>query len=1005
MPQPRSPERMDFDASQPNGEEVLFDPAARERELDESYPNRPKNQHPTLPFHTLFQELFDPLHVLQKESKTKKGPTVNLRALGPDQKTMSKSDKKRALIQRYIDRWRREVGEDIYPAFRLIMPDKDRDRAMYGLKEKILAKYLVNVMKIDRNSEDAHNLLDWKRTTTSAAGDFPGRCFEVLQKRPVRVEVGDMTIGEVNDLLDRLAAAPKEAKQLPIMAEFYQRMNAEELMWLIRIILRAMKVGATEKTFFNNWHPDAESLFNISSSLRRVCWELHDPNVRLEGEDRGVTLMQCFQPQLADFPKKEFSKLVALLQPTDDDPEFWIEEKLDGERMQMHMVSDDTVPGGRSFKFWSRKAKEYTYLYGSDLHDKNSSLTRHLKDAFPDDVESIILDGEMITWDMEQDRICAFGTLKTAALAEKKNEFALTPRPLFKVFDILLLNGRPLTQYTLRDRRKALERAVKSVHRRMEIHEYTIGIKSEDIESALRAIIEDASEGLVLKNPRSSYHLADRVDDWQKVKPEYMDEYGENLDCVIIGGYYGSGRRGGGLSSFLCGLRSDTDPEKFLSFFKVGGGMKANDYAQIKHATEGKWHDYNPKKPPNEFIELAGQVLQREMPDMWIKPSESIVIEAKGAQITQSEDFALGLTLRFPRFKCIRTDRDYTTALSQQGFLDLQSKVEDQKKKEKQLKVDEFRKKRKTVRQPLKVVGYGRNVRLDDTAQRSKVFAQLIFYVITDSLAPNKHSKIDLENIIKSHGGKIIQTPSIKSSPDALVYTVADRRTVRVASLEKSGHFILKSAWIFDCIAQAERDFARGLPERPVVWEAERHFWHANEKERENSGYNVDEYGDPFYRDTSVDELRTLLSKMNDKDIGTLPQRKKDELVREWEDEGDMKGWMFKGKRFYFDEPGSTSSSDVNGNEDVMDFDEVKTSNGASKLQACLLASFAGATIAKSLSDTTVTHIITVPESDVKAIRKSLSSRKKIPRVVEAKWIDECWKEGTMVDEDGYAPR
>jgi hypothetical protein len=61
-----------------------------------------------------------------------------------------------------------------------------------------------------------------------------------------------------------------------------------------------------------------------------------------------------------------------------------------------------------------------------------------------------------------------------------------------------------------------------------------------------------------------------------KVKPEYMTEFGESLDCVIIGGYYGSGRRGGRLSSFLCGLRVDknqiqkgANPMKCYSFFKV----------------------------------------------------------------------------------------------------------------------------------------------------------------------------------------------------------------------------------------------------------------------------------------------------------------------------------------------------------------------------------------------------------------------------------------------------
>ena len=171
---------------------------------------------------------------------------------------------------------------------------------MYGLKEKVLGRFLVKIMKIDKHSEDGFNLLNWKLPGQNAvsrmAGDFAGRCFEVISKRPMRTVVGDLTISEVNDLLDKLSGASREDQQLPIMSEFYTRMNAEELMWLIRVILRQMKVGATEKTFFDLWHPDAESLFNVSSSLRRVCWELYDPSIRLESENRGVTLMQCFQP-------------------------------------------------------------------------------------------------------------------------------------------------------------------------------------------------------------------------------------------------------------------------------------------------------------------------------------------------------------------------------------------------------------------------------------------------------------------------------------------------------------------------------------------------------------------------------------------------------------------------------------------------------------------------------------------------------------------------------------
>ena len=575
---------------------------------------------------------------------------------------------------------------------------------MYGIKEKTIAKLLIKILKINKDSDDGHALNNWKQpgqtTASRMAGDFAGRCYEVISKRPRREEVGDMSIAEVNDRLDTLSIAQKEDQQEPIFAEFYEKMNPDELMWLIRIILKQMKVGATEKTLFRIWHPDAENLFNISSNLRRVCWELYDPSMRLEGEDRGIALMQCFQPQLAQFQIQSMQRMVDKMGRTEDDDEFWIEEKLDGERMQLHMITDDTIPGGKRFGFWSRKAKDYTYLYGNGFLDDNSALTRHLQNAFNERVENLILDGEMVTWDPELDRMVEFGHLKTAAIAEQKNPFSKGPRPLYRVFDLLYINGTSLTNHVLRDRRKVLETVVNNVERRLEIHTCKKAHSVADIEPILRIVIEDASEGLVLKNPRSPYRLNQRNDDWMKVKPEYMDGYGEDLDCIVIAGYYGSGRRGGGLSSFLCGLRVDenhvrqgADPRKCFSFFKVGGGFKAADYAQVRHLTEGRWKKWDPKNPPKQFIELGGGDLQYERPDVWIKPDESVVIAVKASQVTATEQFRTGYTLRFPRFKKLRTDRTWESALTLSGFSALKSSVEKEQREQK-FKVDDSRRRK-----------------------------------------------------------------------------------------------------------------------------------------------------------------------------------------------------------------------------------------------------------------------------------------------------------------------
>jgi DNA ligase 4 len=105
--------------------------------------------------------------------------------------------------------------------------------------------------------------------------------------------------------------------------------------------------------------------------------------------------------------------------------EFFIEEKLDGERMQLHKR-------GNEYFYCSRKGKDYTYLYGK--HVGTGSLTPYIAKAFDERVDeyvlscqpghseydffSIILDGEMLVWDPVSKRNLPFGTLKTHAICK-----------------------------------------------------------------------------------------------------------------------------------------------------------------------------------------------------------------------------------------------------------------------------------------------------------------------------------------------------------------------------------------------------------------------------------------------------------------------------------------------------------------------------------------------------------------------------------------------------------
>ena len=963
------------------------------------YPRRPKNHGLTLPFRDLYLTVFDPLNENRKKPA---GAVVSRKKLGPHSgPTHNPHEIRQHIIERFISRWRQEVGNDIYPAFRLIIPEKDRERPMYGLKENTIAKYLIDVMKIDKQSEDGYNLINWKQpglnNASKMAGDFAGRCYEIIKKRPMLSQPGNMSIGEVNDVLDKLAAAQGKESQTPIFAEFYNKMNADELLWLIRIILRQMKVGATEKTFFNVWHPDADSLFNISSSLRRVCWELYDPKIRLEGDDRGVTLMQCFQPQLAQFQMHSIEKMVEKMRPTEDDGTFWIEEKLDGERMQLHMTTDNDTPGGKRFKFWSRKATDYTSLYGNGLLDKDSALTQHLQKAFHQGVRNIILDGEMITWDPEQDAMVAFGTLKTAANIQAANPFSQGWRPFYKVFDILYLNDYALTNYTLRDRRQALQGAIIEVPRRLEIHKYKETSNAADVEPVLRKVVAEASEGLVLKNPRSAYRLNERNDNWMKVKPEYMTEFGENLDCCIIAGYYGTGHRGGGLSSFLCGLRVDENqisqgasPMRFYSFFKVGGGFTAADYANIRHKTDGKWKKWDRKRPPTEYIALGGDHLQLECPDEWILPSDSVVVEVKAASVSVTDQFKMGYTLRFPRFKKIRSDRDWNTALSISGFMALKSKAEHDKK-ENQFKVDDSRRKRLRVarKKPVTVAGGEATMSQQSLVQSTDVFEGLNVYVMTGAQKPEKKSKAELEALVKTHKGNVCQNDSRLGT-----VCVGGNRTVHVASAIKRGDVnIVQPAWLFDNIKQSAKEYDRPILNLPLE---PRHMLFMTPESEELIRTNVDQHGDSYARDVSVEELKEILESMPSKFERTFKGSiLKSELLEHDNDLGELRGWIFEGLSIYVD------VGVGNGDDPQMNGQSPKDLRVA---RACNLARFAGAQFVEELQ-TSVTHVLCGQDRERnQALRRQISSFGALPRLVSVGWIEQSWAEQTRLDEERFAP-
>lgn len=58
--------------------------------------------------------------------------------------------------------------------------------------------------------------------------------------------------------------------QKKALEHMLRTMSAREQMWLIRIIMKELKMGLNQHAIFKLFHDDAEELYNVKMSLKKV---------------------------------------------------------------------------------------------------------------------------------------------------------------------------------------------------------------------------------------------------------------------------------------------------------------------------------------------------------------------------------------------------------------------------------------------------------------------------------------------------------------------------------------------------------------------------------------------------------------------------------------------------------------------------------------------------------------------------------------------------------------
>jgi DNA ligase-4 len=252
-------------------------------------------------------------------------------------------------------------GESLYPLLRLVLPTIDSERGKFGLKQAMVAKTYVQALHLDKTSEAATRLINWKDPSKAhgveiskmVVGDF-GVILEDVLKQRVRSEFSTATLKDINELLDDLAHAVTTNDKTTIIRErILDHFTAMEQKWLARIIFNDLKIGLKHETVLNHFYPGALKRFNECVSLRLVCEE-----EGITTELSGIQLFTCYSPMLAKgFPQSSVGQVMAVEAAMDGQP-FLMDIKLDGERLAVHVGDNDT-----GVTMYTRRRNDYSENY------------------------------------------------------------------------------------------------------------------------------------------------------------------------------------------------------------------------------------------------------------------------------------------------------------------------------------------------------------------------------------------------------------------------------------------------------------------------------------------------------------------------------------------------------------------------------------------------------------------------------------------------------------------
>jgi len=526
-----------------------------------------------------------------------------------------------------------------------------------GIAEKLVMKAMSKSSGIPlKKIEDDYN----------KGGDLGQTAENILQQKIQTTFASEtITLEKVYETLFKISKLEGKGSQEMKMRYVSSMLNdatPQESKFILKILLGTLRLGIAENTVMDALaiaftgkkenREVIENAYNVSSDLGKVAEVLSTEGIE-QIEKFQIKLFSPIRPMLADRIKSGEDTVKKFQE------KFAAEYKLDGERAQIHKQKD-------TIEIFSRSLEKITSYY-PDIVEKISKLIIS---------DNVILEAEVVAMNSNSGDFLPFQELMHRRRKYEIDD-AVAKYPItVNFFDVLFSDGKNCMDNKYDERRKLLEKIIKQDDFARLIPMSVIESEEEVLE-VLENSINSGCEGLMLKDLNSTYRAGTRGSNWLKLKREYQNELGDSLDLVVIGAFFGKGRRTGKYGTLLLATYNDEE-DVFPSICKVGTGFTDESLDQLYQILSSK---VTLKKNPRIVSEMEA--------DVWFEPE--LVIEIVASEITQSPIHKTaidkikektGLALRFPKFTGkIRTEKNAEDASTDEEVIALykvQKKTETQ---------------------------------------------------------------------------------------------------------------------------------------------------------------------------------------------------------------------------------------------------------------------------------------------------------------------------------------